>query len=687
MTSDVSEESNLFSNYESAISAYVQENPESTNTKLFSILALLNAYLPESYLLMEECQTILGPPDLIHGGPPFQERMNIFTNLIEISNPTAGDVHFIHPQDARKSVKLLADLDISRSATVRRCMALLCPAQAQPYVIDLIRNLLTKREMGERRKEQFSLLIKDIIEHEEHRKAVQILEDASTKFRDKHIFPQTVSRLYYTRNKNPNYEKAEEWAIKTIDRAQNNSYAADTLGQVHKNRLLRNAKQPKDVKEMGEKAFEAFEEEEEKAEKEVDPEYTDFDGTANFSDSFNNRGIFGFIQVAKIVSDKLKHTPDFRPFKEKLNMKVQDKFEFFEWYLSYSKPDMTTWEPNYFWKDVAACYYSYTDSKAEDSTSFPGLLDCLNHGLCTSKEKRAALQITEKTQSDLENIRDTLKTAYKENKSNAKVAERYILSNILSNKMMPNSPQHTLVGELKTIIHSFLGTDKRNRSPEFYLLTLMLFWPEEEVQVGQEVCNEEFHKQEEDNNVLAAQTREDLDNTEDDTEAAQSSSGVMQVGVNPDLQECATSMEAAFENAMYAKYLRGRYLLPLFFLGKGSGLSKWIHRSRLDEIVEESVDLELHVEAHNENGNKMKKINEMWISGKVWELPKIKSILQPVQTKRIEEKEEVFVCVGKNKIKVRTESKPDCCPLKPIFYLGVNIKGLVVFKADAPRQD
>ncbi|KAK5875653.1 hypothetical protein CesoFtcFv8_026713 [Champsocephalus esox] len=48
----------------------LSQNNKSPKMQLFSFLAMLNAYDPEAYLLMSECQQILGPPDPIHGGPP-----------------------------------------------------------------------------------------------------------------------------------------------------------------------------------------------------------------------------------------------------------------------------------------------------------------------------------------------------------------------------------------------------------------------------------------------------------------------------------------------------------------------------------------------------------------------------------------------------------------------------------------
>ncbi|XP_069564164.1 sterile alpha motif domain-containing protein 9-like [Brachyistius frenatus] len=352
------------------------------------------------------------------------------------------------------------------------------------------------------------------------------------------------------------------------------------------------------------------------------------------SDNFNNRGLFGFIQVAKIVFEKLGN--DYASVQINLKEEVEAKFEFFEWYLTYSRLDMTSLEPKFFWKDVAECYKHYTGQTAAESTSFPGLLDRLNQGRFISKGRRAGFEEAEITADALQSIRDTLRTSQENNADDVKVAERYILSNIILSNKMPNSPQPTLVHELRAIIFQLLNTEVGRRSPEFYLLVLMLFCPEEQ---------------------------------------ATQEPGLV---INIDLQRYVTFMADAFERVGYAKYLRGRYLLPLFFLGKGSGLSKWIHKSRLDAIVEEQVDTELAAEQDRRTEMKMKRISDMWWSGEVWQIPQVQEILLPVQVEPSTNPWEVFIYVGGKKTKAITEAKPDGSALR-LYYLGFTIQGPVVF--------
>lgn len=391
------------------VSEYVKQNRMSTNTQLFSFLTVLHAYVPGSYLLMPECLQILGPPDPIHGGPPFEARMEPFTDFINASGSNPERVCMIHPVVAQGAVKLLAD---SRSAIVKKFMFQICGYEPQPHIIQFIKDLLTKREFGDRGKQKFSRLIEDIKKYENFYNAVSVLKTASNKFRKNAMYPQTLSRLYYIERCNgekwreiTNSQKAEEWAKEAIKRAPGNSFVADTLGQVYKSRL-RKAKGLEDILQMTCEAFKAFKDVERKADREEGPEMDNAAGVVSTSDSFNNRGLFGYVQVAKIAFEKLSAICIYLD----LEMGVEAKFDFFEWYLTYSTPDMSSLEPKYFWEDVVLCYRDYTTKTASESTSFPGLLDHLNRGLFMSKGRRAGFEETEETVSDLETVRDFLKT-------------------------------------------------------------------------------------------------------------------------------------------------------------------------------------------------------------------------------------------------------------------------------------
>lgn len=452
--------------------------------------------------------------------------------------------------------------------------------------------------------------------------------------------------------------KQKKWAMTAITRAPNSSYIADTLGQIYKNSLR---KVP--TVEMANFALNAFKDVERKAEAEGDPGliYTN-EESESFLKAFNNRGLFGFIQVAKIVYETGLHT--------QLRISAEDvveKFNFFEWYLTYSRPDRNMFEPKYFFKDVSYCFKCYTKRNASESTSFSGLLEYLNQNLSLSRVRRAGLQ---PASLDLEMIQSELKLTWEENRI-VSDAERYILSNFLLCNQNPNSNHLAPVRELQSITTSVMRSTHVTQTPEFYLLVSLLFWPEQE-------NNLNFDE------IEGLDVQSHNEHNGDEERAAENTEDVSVDIV--DIQEQVNNMEKAFEGK-YAKYLNGRYLVPLFFLGNSSGLTKWVHRSKLDAIVEERVNSNFDWNRiRNEEMVRIKESCNIWSSGEVWHIPEVQELLQPVNVEPCEEQEEmVWVRIGGNKIMARIDQLLDAPIDMPVqYYLGFNIQGPVVFKVGPP---
>ncbi|XP_076018550.1 sterile alpha motif domain-containing protein 9-like [Genypterus blacodes] len=633
---DISSESFSFEDIAAEVSQYVARNQSAANTRLFSFLALLNKYIPCSYLMMHECQQILRPTDPIYGGPPFEERMEPFTRLIF---PTDLDEHpdqHVCMNFAHEAVDLLANCKIYRSTIVKNLMDFHSGYQDEPCTMQLIQRLLTKREKKGTSKCKFSSLIEDILKKENFYNAVSVLEAASDTFPQFPAFPQALARLHYIIHGETDYGIAEHWAKIAIERAPDNSYFTDTLGQIHMHRLRR-SRNTKAVLDVAEMAFRAFKDVEQKAIREERPEMMD-SPAASHSKSFSNRGHFGFIQVAKIVAEILGiRNPAYSDLLTicSIEQEVKDKFDFFEWYLTYSMPDRNSLEPPYFWKDVAVCYQYYTTNTAAESTSFAGLLDKLYRGLHSWKGSHAKLQSPEITESDLEKIRDDLERTYERDSTDVEKAEKYILSNIILSNKIPNAPQLASVRKLRTILQKFLMMDERDQSSEFYLLVMLLFWPENQQQEGQE-------------EYMAQQTSDD--------------NGAEPMELPIDLPQHVTLMKTAFDSN-YDHFLRGRYLLPLFLLGKGCGLNKWVHKSRLDKILEEKMMTMASDQRQVREG-----VIKMWRNEEVWENPRIQAILLPISVRQMN-------------LMLKPASQP-AAPVPKFVYLGFTIEGPVYFSAD-----
>lgn len=184
-----SSEESIYIDWES-ISRYLQLNRRSPNTMLFSFLALLKAYVPESYLLLSECQTVLGPPDLIYGGPPFEERMRSFISCISTDT---DQVSLINTDIAKKALALLEAFQILKIQIARDLIHMLCSSDVYPHTVQFVKMLLTKRTNLEEGKTKFSPFIEEC----PFWLAISILKTASDTFKNNAIYPQTIARLYY----------------------------------------------------------------------------------------------------------------------------------------------------------------------------------------------------------------------------------------------------------------------------------------------------------------------------------------------------------------------------------------------------------------------------------------------------------------------------------------------------------
>uniref|UniRef100_A0A673VZS9 Sterile alpha motif domain-containing protein 9-like n=1 Tax=Salmo trutta TaxID=8032 RepID=A0A673VZS9_SALTR len=671
----------------SAILGDVRKNRRPKNSQLLAFLSLVNAYVPGSHLLQSQCQEFLGPPDPIYGGPSFEQRMKPFTHLIVTFPTRQGQdkhVRMAHPLIAEQCVKVLATAGVTRSDTARNFLTEFCREEVQQF---LVQDMLTKREMGEERKDTFSRLIQDIEGEESKSNVVSVLQLASNKFKQNPFFPQNLARFFYIETRA--YFKAEKWAKIAKDRDPKSSFVADTLGQVYKNHLKSRIKveqgssfpkeqgsvrfpkeqgsfkvpeeqhsiSAQEILQLSKKAFDAFKDEERAAENEQGADMQD-DGMTKVSRIFNNRGLFGYLQVANIVFDSLvsldnnwqkvltmeisadslsigqKKLFKYKPLITSLRDEVERKCEFFDGYLTYSKPSIEKNEPPYIWTDVKNCYRKYVGTctpihsqfavgiplqklKEEMAIAFPGLLSCLDKGYDESNLSR------------ITTLWGEIKKEWEKKKKhdNNKAAQNFILANIILSKVEAASPVLTPLPILRGILEKRLLGNFGNQTPEFYFLGLLLFWPEE-------------HKK---------------------------------MGFNVDLNKCVLEMQESFENT-YKKHLRSRYLRPLIFLGKGEGLSRLVHRSKIDNLL-----------ARENPMAGPDSIDQKWSLGEVWRVPIVQDLLLPVIG--VVRQHRVFACVDGKEIEVCADQRSKVWKSGEIcFYLGFTIRGPVAYGIHYPSH-
>eukprot|EP00063_Salmo_salar_P037124 XP_014011959.1 PREDICTED: sterile alpha motif domain-containing protein 9-like [Salmo salar] len=409
------------------------------NSHLLAFLSLVNAYVPGSHLLQSQCQAFLGPPDPIYGGPSFEQRMEPFTHLIVTFPTRQGQdkhVRMAHPLIAQQCVEFLATAGVTRSDTLRDFVIDFCGEEVQEHLMPVIKDMLTKREI-----------------------TVDDQQNTGQERQD------PFSKPFFGEDMLMKREMGEERKDKFFRLIQD-------IG-VYKNHLKSRIHDPsisaQEILQLSEKAFEAFKDEERAAENEQGADMQG-DGMTKVSSIFNNRGLFGYLQVANIVFDSLvslekiwekvltmevsadsffittgqEKLSKYKPLIISLRDEVERKCEFFDSYLTYSKPSIEENEPHYFQTDVKNCYCKYVGTctpihsesvigvplqklKEEMAIAFPGLLSCLDKGY---------------DESNLSRI------------TKLRILERHLLANF------------------------------GNQTPEFYLLVLLLFWPEEHKKTG-----------------------------------------------------------------------------------------------------------------------------------------------------------------------------------------------------------
>ncbi|XP_034149385.1 sterile alpha motif domain-containing protein 9-like isoform X2 [Esox lucius] len=631
------------------ITKYVQLNRASCNTKLFAFLTLVSSYVPGSYLLQSQCEAFLSHQDPFAKNPSFEKRMEPFSDLIVTFSRHGSDdkrVCVAHPVLARHCVQLLTAAGVSRSSATLEFLQYLCRQEIQSSLLLFFKEMLTKREMTPKGKEMFSRLTIDIEKHEGICKCANVLKTASETFKHDPFYPQALARLYYI--KLSDYTRAEIWAEKAKERVPTNSFIADTLGQVHKNHLYKQLSgksgrptTARDILFWAEKAIKAFKQEEELAE--VESMTHTEDNPTKMSNTFNNRGIFGYLQVANIVYYSLtklnpkcrkilthemstehlsslfhdKKLMEYKTFITSLRLEVENKFyRFFESYFTYSEPRNQKDQTSYFQRDIVDCFFNYTRTPSQKGDL---LLRILKDKMASTFPGISSLD-KNTSESDLNLITGLWKVIHKERPDDINTA-CYILANIIQNCRPVVYHEPMTLPQLKALLLKVMEEENTKLwTPEFYLLVLLLFWPGETKE-------------------------EDIPNS-------------------IDLNKYVECMKQAFENK-YKKYLQSRELVPLFYLGKGSGLRRLVHRSNMDVICEQ---------LQNSNSRRLKKtygsakIKENWFRDHL------------LRVNGVVEDHKAFACMADKKIEIYPQKQASVWKDgKILFYLGFNISGPMAF--------
>ncbi|XP_042617362.1 sterile alpha motif domain-containing protein 9-like [Cyprinus carpio] len=432
---------------------HIEKDTKSSSTRLLSFLALINSYVPGLHLLKLFCEDFIKEEEWStdEGKPSLEIIMKPFKDLRLIfseGEQKANCIRLAHPLIADACLKMLTEHKLTRYDIAHDFLNSMVKGKESNYE-KICKSMLVTRPKGLIEKEKFSRLILDINRENKPNQCIYLLRIASKLFATDTFYPQALARLYY-------------------------------------------------IKIQGESKYLKR-----KAAK---------DELANPNTTFNNRALFGFLQVCK---DIFKQND--LDFISGLREDVEQKYDFFEWYLAYSKLSFKEEEPDYFRRDVEDCYKRYftQETQTEEKTlnekknkSFGGLLHFLK--------------------SDINACKQNLSGIEKPRSENETQIVLYILANII---LSLSGESYETTEKLQARLQKLCATEAQGRSPEFYLLVLLLFWTKE----------------------------------------------AQKAKANPpNLENCVQYLIESYKSK-YGKYLCGRCLVPLFFFGKEGGLQRLVH--------------------------------------------------------------------------------------------------------------
>ncbi|XP_026116257.1 sterile alpha motif domain-containing protein 9-like [Carassius auratus] len=576
---------------------HIEKDTKSSSTRLLSFLALINSYVPGSHLLKIFCEDFIKEEEWSTDGENLllETIMKPFEGLIVTYSEGEKEdqcIRLAHPMIADACLKIFTEHKLTRYDIALDFLNSMVKGNESNYE-KICKSMFITRPEGLMEKEKFSRLILDIMHERENNteQCICLLELLSDLFCTDPFYPQVLARFYYIKVQEENkYVEAEHWAKMAIERDPQNSHLRDTLGQIHKNNLRKiwieageTCTDVENVLAIAQSAIDAFKDVEEVAEKESE------DDTG-----FNNRGLFGFLQVCKII-----HSSPFQHFEQqhsdfisRLKGDVESRYDFFEWYLAFSRLSLNKEEPDYFHEDVDECYRKYFKPREQTDVmtlnekkmkSFGGLLHFLKSDINVLKEHQSALK---NPKSD-----DETQTVL------------YILANIILNQ---SGDPCEKAEDLQARLQRLWLREMQDRRQEFNLLILLLFWADE------------------------------------------APPGITNP---PNLEKCLKKMHHLYKSK-YQKYLRGRYLVPLFFFGKGKGLERLVHTSKLNQTA-----LELLTEGDE--------------SVKIKDLPRVNGQVRGHR---------VFAIRREKQIKLTPHDPSSVCkPGLVSFYLGFTIRGPVAY--------
>lgn len=608
---------------------------QSVVTHLLLYVALLNTYVPNSFISQSHCEAFL----------TFTVRLERFRQLefekalgpqaklvllhLRDEKTHINSIRIIHPLVAKEILLQLLGKENTQS-----CLAMTLLREdvlfehrfgRDEYLLHL-RTLFIKRSQiskGDKRKTLFSPLIEQVLKDENSlEKAFDLLKEAFQRFHQDAYVAQQLARLYYTYER---FEEAKFWAETAARKQPNNSYILDTKGQVYKKwfqskcKTFDNENVPKTAHNMADAvgtaltALECFNECEKAA--------------AADRDNVNNSGYFSEVEVGmsllKLISsmdafaDKNSGHAEFmkylitdyvpqeveeawQPFHDRLkrlHQTMQDALEWISEDLSYFQTDIDADEeethesieqkigqPLAWLAKRSAEYgkyfsevYANTLKKLEQSVPFsltPFQKRMIIYHLGGGNITSILSKLTD--QRDAVRFLEAILSLYPSNLKRAKCGQtdiiNYIFTQITLNCLSPQNKNLVSLKDLQALCHQF-PSNKRNCLPNALFLLTLLFWPE-------------------------------------DDDSDQEKEKKYEI-----VQSAVQHLDRGYRSKKKDIPQRKRRIYTHFFLGTGIGLDKFVHKKKFESVTK---------------GFSVSEKRMKWFRGEAWKKPELTKMLKTV---------------------------------------------------------
>ncbi|KAM8979959.1 sterile alpha motif domain-containing protein 9-like [Sarcophilus harrisii] len=672
----------------------------SKEAQLISFLALLNSYITNSIISVSQCEKFLGIANkkAFWGDECLEDKMGTYSTLliqteVEEKGKYKG-VRIIHPLIANHClVELKTTYHLTKSKITLELLQ-----ESLFYNIGIGRDKLSqdvetllltrqRREHGDETDTLFSPLIEAVQQEEGNSEVVMVLKEGAIRFPKNAFICQALARHFYIKEKN--FPNALEWAKKAKAFASCNSYITDTLGQVYKSKIKwwvdENAKSKtisiedlKSLLETAKKASEAFKLSQEQTKMKEDiREDMDSQKSKRKYDSYNTAGYRGeievclyTIQVLQLISffgkegdmcnrhlvQFLSNTGDIPGdpndeyhlvlkdsihYLSNLQLALKQAFDFFDDYFVLLKPknSIKEKEETKLRRKVAEYFSKYAkvfgpsaqqqsqNKNPKSKLAFPIQVETSRKSLEILKADKFSglleylLPNQKNAASKMEDIINqyTFLLEQLTNKVYLREKQNFILANIILSCLRPASklvqPLPKLKNQLRDILQQ-VGWDCKFSEP--YFLASLMFWPENQQ-------------------------------------------------LNPDskqMEKYVSSLNKSFRSQY--KYM-SHFKQPIahFYLGKGLGLNRLVHRLKIEQCSKKASDA-------------------WWQSGDVWKDEEVQKLLLRLSGRA--DSELIYVDYGRDeKIKI---------PVRPVFlgrlrsgksiekvsfYLGFSIGGPLAY--------